>query len=73
MRVVATDSMDGDYMLDVLLDLSLHRNDADEGGIDLESCLEYECKHDLDDANRPWRLNGRQAVMFTVSYIYEEG
>ena len=47
--------------------------DADEGGIDLESCLEYECKHDLDDVDRPWRLNGRRAVMFTISYICERG
>jgi len=33
--------------------------DADEGDIDLESCLEYEYEHVLNDIDRPWRLNGR--------------
>ena len=47
--------------------------DADEGSIDLESCFEYECKHDLDDVDRPWRLNGRQGVMFTISIYAKEG
>ena len=40
--------------------------DPEEGDIDRESCLEYECEHDLDDIDRPWRLNGRRAVTLTI-------
>ena len=71
MRVVVTDSGDSDSCWMFYSISSSTEADADEGDIDLGSCLEYECKHDLDDVDRPRRLNGRRAVMFTISYIYE--
>jgi len=56
-----TDSEDDEYTLDFLLDLSdSTEEDANEDNIDLESCLEYECEHDLGDIEPPWRLNGRR-------------
>ena len=59
--VVVTDNGDGECTgaLGGLLD-------PEEGDIDRESCLEYECEHDLDDIDRPWRLNGRRAVTLTI-------
>ena len=73
MRVVVTDSGDSDSCWMFYSISSSTEADADEGDIDLGSCLEYECKHDLDDVDRPRRLNGRRAVMFTISYICERG
>ena len=59
--VVVTDNGDGECTgaLGGLLD-------PEEGDIDRESCLEYECEYDLDDVDRPWRLNGRRAVTLTI-------
>ena len=67
--VVVTDNGDGECTgaLGGLLDLSAEAEaDAEEGDIDRESCLEYECEYDLDDIDRPWRLNGRRAVTLTI-------
>jgi len=60
-RVVVTDNGDGECTgaLGGLLD-------PEEGDIDRESCLEYECEYDLDDIDRPCRLNGRRAVTLTI-------
>jgi len=44
----------------------ISESDAEESDIDRESCLEYECEHDLDSIDRPWRLQGRRAVNFTI-------
>jgi len=43
----------------------ISESDAEESDIDRES-LEYECEHDLDNIDRPWRLQGRRAVNFTI-------
>jgi len=64
--VVVTDNGDGECTgaLGGLLD-------PEEGDIDRESCLEYECEHDLDDIDWSWRLNGRRAVTLTIFLLKE--
>jgi len=37
--------------------------------MNLGSCLEHEYEHDLDDIDRPWRLNRRWTVTFTI-FLY---
>ena len=44
----------------------ISESDAEEGDIDCKSCLEYECEHDLDNIDQPWRLKVRWAVNFTI-------
>jgi len=70
MGVVVTDSGDGDDMLDALLDFSTQPTQTQTRATSTAaSCLEYECKHNSDDIDRPWGLNGTRTVTFTI-FLY---
>jgi len=66
MQVVVT-AETATICLDVLLSAS-SEEETEEDDIDIVCCFEYEYEHDLDDIERPWRLDGRR-----VSCIHEEG
>ena len=57
-------------MLDVLLDFSTPPKQTQTRATSTAaSCLEYECEHNSDDIDRPWGLNGRRTVTFTI-FLY---